>query len=69
MMQFEILFGDGDGATRLIKVALTTAEVKAAAEHHHPDLCAQCYAMRRAYKMVPADWYHYSDRIKQIVLQ
>jgi hypothetical protein len=68
-MQYEILFGDGDGATRLVEVALTPEEIRAAAEHHHPDLCAQCYALTRAYKQVPSDWYHYSDRIKQIVLQ
>jgi hypothetical protein len=68
-MKFEILFGDGDGATRLLEVRLTSEEVKAAAAHPYPDICAQCYAMRHAYKMVPANWYHYGDRIKQIVLQ
>jgi hypothetical protein len=68
-MRFSILFGDGDGATRLIEVALTTAEVKAAKAHACPDICAQAMALRHAYQMVPTDWYHYSDRIKQIALQ
>ena len=67
-MQYEILFGDGDGATRLVKVVLTPEEMKAAAEHHHPDICAKCYALRRCYQQVPDGWYHYSDRIKPIVL-
>jgi hypothetical protein len=68
-MKFEILFGDGDGATRLVKVALTPEEVKAAAAHPYPDLAAQCHALRHAYQMVPPDWSHYSDRIRQVVLQ
>jgi hypothetical protein len=67
-MQFEILFGDGDGEHRLVKVKLTAHEVKAAAAHLHPDLALQCYALRRGYQMVPTDWQHYSDRIKQIQL-
>jgi hypothetical protein len=68
-MQFEILFGDGDGSRRLVTVKLTPQEVKAAAAHACTDICAQAMALRHAYQMVPADWYHYSDRIKQIALQ
>jgi hypothetical protein len=68
-MQFEILFGDGDGSRRLVTVKLAPQEVKAAAAHPYPDICAQCYALTRAYKQVPDGWFHYSDRIKQIVLQ
>jgi hypothetical protein len=68
-MQFEILFGDGDGSRRLVTVKLAPQEVKAAAAHPYPDICAQAMALRHAYQMVPADWYHYSDRIKQIALQ
>ena len=68
-MKFEILFGDGDGATKLVEVMLTASEAKAAKAHACPDVCAAAYAMRHAYKQVPDGWYHYSDRIKQIVLQ
>jgi hypothetical protein len=68
-MLFEILFGDGDGATRLVKVKLTPEEVKAAAAHPYPYICAQAMALRHGYQMVPTDFRHYSDRIEQIVLQ
>jgi hypothetical protein len=67
-MKFEILFGDGDGATKLVEVMLTASEAEAAKAHACPDVCAAAYAMRHAYKQVPEGWYHYSDQIKQIVL-
>jgi hypothetical protein len=68
-MQFEILFGDGDGSRRLVTVKLTPEEVQAARAHACPDICAQAMALHHGYKQVPLDWRHYSDRIKTIVLQ
>jgi hypothetical protein len=67
-MKFELLFGDGDGATKLVEVMLTAAEVEAAKAHARPDICAQAIALHHGYKQVPLDWRHYSDRIKQIQL-
>jgi hypothetical protein len=69
VMQFEILFGDPDsGERRLVRVELSPEEAKAAAAHPHPDIARECYALRHGYRMVPIDWQHYSDEIKQVSL-
>jgi hypothetical protein len=70
MTKFEILFFNPESKERrAVEVTVTSEEAMAAAAYPDPELVLKCMALRHGYQQVPDDWYHYSDRIKQIVLQ
>jgi hypothetical protein len=69
-MKFQIKFGNpSTGKTRTLTVALTKDEIASARAHPCSDICAEAYALRRAYSKVPGGFQHFRGEIKPVWAQ